>query len=353
MNIMQAKRLIKQLYLRQLETRQRFSVELVSGPGLGKSESMEQVAAELPKEVGKPVGFKPFFLSTLEQPDVRGFGLPGKDKEGTAIMQYTKAPWYPRSTDPAHGILFLDEFRQAGHDVQKPAAELLLNGRVGDSELPHTWMVVAASNRDGDRSGVQRELAFITNRRIEIKITPDLDSWVSWAETKGIHWGAIAYAKANPGDVFRDEIPKQSGPFCTPRSLVKLSYLIDVLDDNLFTEAAMGLVGEGTAAKFVAFMRVVNELPDFEDIVARPDKATVPSIERPDALYAVTQMVAYRVTDETAAAAFKYIQRLPKEFQIAGVRSAIRRTKEIVRTPEISEWLQSNRDLLSNSNLLG
>ena len=170
-------------------------------------------------------------------------------------MQYTAAPWMPRAGAPAHGIVFLDEFRQAGHDVQKPAAELLLNGRVGDSKLPPGWMVVAASNRESDRSGVQRELAFVSNRRMEIKVSPDLESWVDWAERKAIHWAAIAFAKAHPGKIFSDKVPDKPGPFTTPRSFVKMSYLIGELPMEMFTEAAAGMIGEGSAAEFVSFLR--------------------------------------------------------------------------------------------------
>ena len=357
MNLKEAKNLVKTLYRRQLETGERFSVEFESGPGLGKSEGLAQVAQELsqgPEKggIGKEVGFRPFFLSTLEQPDVRGFGIPGTDKSGKAIMHFTEAPWAPREGDPEHGLLSLDEFRQSSHDVQKPAAELLLNGKVGDTELPLSWMVVAASNREKDRSGVQRELAFISNRRMLIKITPDLESWVEWAEVRDVHWAAIAYAKANPGDVFSEDVPEKSGPFCTPRSLVKMSYLIDQMPMKLFTEASAGLIGEGVAAKFVAFLRVVEQLPKFEDIVKDPKKCKLPDADRPDAQYAVMQMIAHRVDEDSAKPGFEYLTRMSKEFQVAGLKATLRRCPGIVQSKEFAGWLRENKALIMNANLL-
>lgn len=357
MNLKQAKNLVKLLFKRQIETGQRFSVEFESGPGQGKSEGFEQVAQELSLPVdrggmGEEVGFRPFFLSTLEQPDVRGFGIPGTDTDGTSIMQFTKAPWMPTADSPAHGLINLDEFRQAGHDVQKPAAELLLNGRVGDSVLPITWMVVAASNREKDRSGVQRELAFVSNRRMLIKITPDLDGWAEWAETRDIHWAAIAFAKANPGLVFSEEVPEKSGPFCTPRSLVKMSYLIDTMPMAMFTEAAAGLVGEGTAATFMSFLRVVEQLPKFEEIVSDPAKCKLPDLDRPDAQYATMQMIAHRVDGDSAAPAFKYLKRMSQEFQVAGLKATLRRCPKIVQSKDFAEWLKENKELIMNANLL-
>lgn len=356
MYINDAQDLIVSLYRRQIETGRRYSVELEAGPGIGKSEATGQTVEKIKKALTlDSFGFRPFFLSTVEQPDIRGFGLPSKDTDGSPMMSYTKAPWMPRAGAPKHGIIFLDEFRQSSHDVQKPAAELLLNGRVGDSELPITWMVIAASNRESDRSGVQRELAFISNRRMLIKIEPNLDAWVKWAEHKDrdVHWAAIAFAKHSPGDVFRDKVPEKSGPFCTPRSLVQASYLIGQLPDKLLTEAMVGLLGEGTGAKFVAFLRVVEKLPTFEEIVKSPSKAPIPEKDRPDAQYATMQMIAHRADRDTAAPAFEYLQRLPREFQIAGLQAVLNKTPEVVMSKGFTQWLRDNRELVANANMLG
>jgi hypothetical protein len=306
-----------QLYKRQIETGERFSVELVSGPGLGKSQSIDQTGNFIMKLLGlSRFGVKKFFLSTVEAPDVRGYGLPDMENR---TMFFTDAPWMPGESDPEHGFIFLDEFRQSGHDVQKPAAELLNNGSVGDSQLPITYMVVAASNREEDRSGVQRSLAFIENRRIELKVEPHLDSWVEWAEQEGnIHWAAIAFAKSQPGLIFKDKVPDKPGPFCTPRSFCKVSHLIgDYFSEEQFIELASGAIGEGTTAQFVSFMRVVEQLPEFDDIVNNPKKCKLPDKERPDAQYACTQMIAHRVDGDTAEPAFDYLKRMPREFQVS------------------------------------
>lgn len=339
-----------QLYRHQIATGERYCVELVGGPGIGKSECIHQVAARLAHEPLPPI-VRPFFLSTVEPPDVRGFALPDRE---TRTMYFTAAPWMPAADEPA-GILLLDEFRQAAHDVQKPAAELLLAGRVGDSELPIAWMVIAASNRESDRSGVQRSLAFIDNRRIEIAIEPHLDSWISWAQTIGdVPWVAVAFARAYPGVVFRDTVPDKPGPFCTPRSFVKMSRLLDTdFDDAVFLELATGLIGEGAAAQFAAFRRVAAELPGYEEIVAAPDTCRLPAIDRPDAQYATVQMIAHRVTAGTTDPAFAYLLRLPKEFQVAGIKAAMTKSgSTLLASPTFAQWLRDNQDLLLAANLL-
>lgn len=353
MNLRQAKRLIKQVYRTQITTGVRFAIHMISGPGLGKSSIVNQLSVELGKEMKVPFMNQEFFLNSKEAPDVGGYGLPDDDVDGEKIMVWTRAPFMPKADDPQHGFVFLDEFKQSQHDVQKVSAELLLNGKVNNSQLPLTYMVLAASNREGDRSGVGRELAFVTNRTMELNIEPDLDSWVEWAEKEGIHWGAIAFAKRFPGKIFKDAVPEKPGPFCTPRSFVQTSRLMDVIDQDLFVEAAGGLIGEGTAAEFIAFMRVVEELPTYEQIVRDPEGTKVPKIDRPDALYAAMQMVAHMVTPETAVQALTYICRMPKEFQVAGLRAAMRKSPHILTSKDFAVWCRDNQELIKSANLLG
>jgi hypothetical protein len=350
MYINQAIEFIADMFAIQLETKERLAIELVSGPGIGKSAAVHQAAELVSKRIGQPVGVKTFMLTTVEPPDVRGFGLPGRDSDGSAIMQYTKAPWMPRTGDPTHGFTFLDEFGQANPDVAKPSAELFHSGRVGESQLPITNMVVAASNRESDRSGVGRGLAFIDNRKCRIVIEPNLDAWAMWAERNGIHPLAVAFAKFKPGLVFQDSIPSKPGPFCTPRTLVKVSHLMGKLRMESFIEAATGYLGEGAGAELVAFMRVAEQLPKFEDIVAAPDKVPVPT--RPDATYAAMQMLSHRVCAKTAVPVFKYLKRFPEEFQVAGLKATFRRVPELVQTPDFGKWLVENKSLVAAANIL-
>jgi len=350
MKIDQAKALIKTQLRMALNKGVYIATLLESGPGIGKSSIVEQAAEELTKELGKPVMCKPFHLTTVEPPDVRGFGLPTKDANGKPAMTFTTPPWAVQPDEPDTGILFLDELGQASHDVQKPAAELLLHRRVGNYQLPPGWIVVAASNRESDRSGVVKQLMHVVNRRMVIKITPDLDAWATWAERNNVHPMAIAFAKYKPGLVFSDKLPEKPGPFCTPRSLCMVSQLIGELGMEDFIECASGMIGEGAAAEFVAFLRVASELPKFEDIVANPDKVPVP--QKPDGQYAAMQMVAHRVGPDTAVPGFTYLKRMPKEFQVAGLRSALNRAPQLMHSPEYGKWLRDNKDLVLAANLV-
>lgn len=336
MNIKQAKSLIKALYKQQITTGKRYSVELVSGPGIGKSSMVKQLATELSAELSLPLACKVEFLSTREQPDVAGFALPAKDSDGTHIMVRTKAPWMPGAKDPANGILLFDEFAQASPEVVKPAAEILLNGCAGESQLPIGWMVIAASNRVSDRSGAHKMMAFTENRRMLIEITPDVDSFIEWAEGEGLHPFAIAFAKAFPGLVFKDSVPKEPGPFCTPRTLAMTAGLIDALPAHQLAHAAYGYMGEGVGHQFVAYMAMANELDSYENVVANPHGAKLPS--RPDTNYAMVQLLAHRLKPADLKPVYEYLKRLGREYQISAVQSCLRRNPKLVESREFSAW---------------
>lgn len=349
MNIKEFKQFVKAVFHLQQKTGIRFSIEGRAISGIGKSESMPQVCRELSAEMGEPVGCLQEFLSTRDQPDVAGFGLPSKDVDGTHIMVRTLAPWMPRAGSPRFGIIVLDEFPQAPNEVKKPAAELLLNGAVGESRLDIGWMVIALGNRMEDRSGVYKDMAFIENRRCLINITAQMEPWAEWAEQNGIHPMAIAFAKFKPGSVFPEKVPDKPGPFATPRTLVKLSYMIDVLPEKLLLEAAMGYMGEGSGAEFMSFLRVYSEIVTFEEIVKDPMNVKVPT--KMDACYATMQMLAHRVSPQTAQQAFKYLRRMTPEFQIAGLQASLRKSPDMVHSPEFRNWLQEPgvMDLVKNA----
>src|SRR5579863_7529168 len=171
MNIEQAKQVLVRTHIAAIAKNRRASgMMLVSGPGIGKSEGTVQYCEALSRSVQEPVGLVVEMLATYMSADVRGFMLPVKSDEpgGRPRSVFSDPAWLPCKSNtafvlpdgtwhargswdgailPRYGVLFLDEFAQADEDVKKPAAELLLNGRVGQAELLPGYRVVAAGNR--------------------------------------------------------------------------------------------------------------------------------------------------------------------------------------------------------------
>lgn len=341
--ISELKKLVKFAFRRQIETGVRYPIEVRSMPGMGKSEAINQVAAELSAEWEQEVGIHTVFLSQIEPYDVGGIMMP-VEVDGTLHTKRSVSPLLGKLADYPYGLLFLDEFAQANPDVQKTTGELLLKGLAGDTQLPITTLVIAASNRLHDRSGVTKTLAFIENRRMLVELRPDVDGWIDWALQNGVTPAAVTFAKQHPGIVFPDSVPDKPGPFCTPRSLTQLDRMLVEMPEALQPAVINGYLGEGAGAQFSAHMRMFGELADFEDVVEAPMKAKLP--DRPDATYAMMQLVAFKVTQDTADPVFDYLMRMPKEFQISGIRTCLMRCRQIVGTPKFSKWVMENRDLI-------
>ena len=216
---------------------------------------MFDLCASLSRTINQPVGLVTQMIATIQSVDMRGFMIPEKATDGTIrpVTVFSVPPWYPAKHNttvfypdgtysppgtwtgdlPEVGVVFLDEWGQGEDDVKKAAAELMLNGRVGDDQLPVGWRIIAASNRLSDRSGVLRALPFITNRRLELNISPDLNTWNDWVNslppTKRPHHMTVSFANRQPELVFRDEVPAGDAPFCTPRTLMMMDQSLQAL----------------------------------------------------------------------------------------------------------------------------
>jgi hypothetical protein len=387
-NIYEAKQIITATHLEAIEGGYRASgLHLESGPGLGKSESIFQVALELARTMNRPIGLVVMMLATVMSVDVMGFMIPTKGADGDINSVFSIPPWFPAKSNtyvvepdgtwhkpgtwtgdvPEFGILFLDEFSQADEDVKKPSAELVLNGNVGNRFLPAGWRVISAGNRTTDRSGVMRELMHIINRRARLKLVPSLPAWLAWARAQPDatrpHYMTIAFAEQHPDVVFKDAIPAGSEPYCTPRSLVRMDRDIRALrtpqdrkDDrmpmnDLALEYCASWVGDGDAGQYMAHLKYADLIPTVGEIVADPQAAKLPPAR--DGQMVAGYMLAHHVDEDNAGPLFRYLTRLAVEMQVLAVRATQtdpKRQAAMMAAPGFTQWLSANKELLLASH---
>jgi hypothetical protein len=214
-----------------------------------------------------------------------------------------------------------------------------------------------AGNRQKDRSGSTKELDHLINRRLEIDVTDDVESWTDWAVANHVTPLTIAFANQNPQIVWTEDLPKVQGPWCTPRSLVAADEMLRLMpktpeggfpDDPDTMEEVSGMIGEAAAGQFFAFIQLEREMPKFEDIVAKPTEVRVPT--KPDALMLVAYNLPYRVSEETIAPAMDYVTRMPKEFQFIFAKSACKRNNRIAVHPAMGPWIKANATTINIFN---
>ena len=106
--------------------------------GVGKTQSIKQVAEELSEETRKKVQFKTVILSVLEAPDLNGMPY---IKDG--VTEYGRPHFLP---DSGHGILFFDEANRANRDIQNALLTLIEDRSINGHKLGDGWVIVLAGN---------------------------------------------------------------------------------------------------------------------------------------------------------------------------------------------------------------
>lgn len=370
------------------------TIELRSTPGAGKSSIVEQWAAHRSKTTGRPFGLFVFMLATISPYDFGGFMYPAADPDdpsGQRVSAFSRPPVIPHPSHfrsmrgssfmvfvdgekvdtfdgvPDQGAIFLDEYGQADVDMKKMSADLMLNRRVRGAALPQGWSVIAASNRQEDRSGVTKDLSFVLNRVVRVDLTNSIDDFKAFAMKTGAHYLVTAWASFAPEKVFSQMAPEAGQQFCTPRSLMAVSDLIHTMertapivwrgegDDekraDFIREMVHGTIGTHAGTEFVAFAAMASQLATFEQIVKDPQGAPMPEASQADALHAVCDMVATRVDAKTAVPAFDYILRAPREFQVATLINAVQKAPKITLAPKFQSWLSKNNALVVSANI--
>ena len=301
-------------------------------PGVGKSQVVSQTARQLGLEL---IDIRAVLLDPV---DLRG--LPHIDENHRAC--WCAPDFLPGEGD---GILFLDELNAAPPLVQAACYQLVLDRRLGEYRLPEGWSIVAAGNRESDRSVTHRMPSALANRFVHLNFDINIDDWVVWAEKNGMAPEVVAFLRFRPNLLHVFDPQKDEKAFPAPRSWEFVSRILSGTPEAVLEyELIKGAVGEGAAAEFSGFTRVFRNLPDPDVLLISPETAEVP--EDPATLYAVCEVLAGKASKENMAQVVAYAKRLPPEFSVLLVRDAVKTDNEVVHTSAFNEWATAYSDVL-------
>ncbi len=307
-------------------------VFLWGAPGVGKSQVVRQVASAL----------------GVELCDVRAILLDPVDLRGLPrIDANNRAAWCAPAFLPkqGQGVVFLDELNAAPPLVQAACYQLVLDRRLGEYELPEGWAIVAAGNRETDRAVTHRMPSALANRFVHLDFEADLEDWVSWAVKNDIPEELVAFLRFRPELLHSFDPTRNEKSFPSPRSWEFVAKIMrSAPDPKIFPALAAGTVGLGAASELLGFLRVYEDLPDVDDILAQPGTSVLP--EDPATLYALCQALAYRVDERTVSALLDIALRLPAEFSVLLARDCVRRYPPFVQHPDFERWAQVHVDIL-------
>lgn len=218
-------------------------VLLEGSHGIGKSTIFELTAREL------GIDLVVLDLSLLEPVDL--IGVPRVQKNRTV---YAPPSILPQS---GRGLLLIEELNRAAPATRAPTLELLTRRKLHEYRLPLGWLPCASINPSGGDYDVDSLDPAIRSRFLQVGVEADVEGWLAWARSAGIHPAVTAYVASAP-DIF-------AVSDVTPRSLEYASKLVKSLEAggvprgealDLLRAGWSGLLGENVA---IAMLRLMQD----------------------------------------------------------------------------------------------
>tara|TARA_X000001382_G_scaffold29035_2_gene18557 strand:- start:2742 stop:3761 length:1020 start_codon:yes stop_codon:yes gene_type:complete len=310
------------------------------GPGIGKSDIPNQVAAQLNMNI---IDFR---ANLFDPVDVRG--IPYLHQQNVESVKYTA--WavpdvFPiAERDGDRGILFIDELPTAPPATQNAFLQLLLNRQIGDYKLPVGWAILCAGNRLTDSAAVYQMPSPVRNRLAHYELDPILEDWVAWAHQNSIDTDIISFIQYRPG-LLSDFNPDEYA-FPTPRAWAMVNKKLsnsNITEDRMFYSVS-ALVGDGAAGEFVAFKQIASKLPDIDAIIKDPSKYK--RDDNPALLYALSNAIAARAEDALMENIMKLADKLAIEYQVVLVRGCLARDRNLKSHPAVKNWITKNANVV-------
>ena len=204
-------------------------VLLMGPPGIGKTQIMEQIAAE------EGVGLVAYTITHHTRQSAIGLPFIEKRTYGGkeySITEYTMseilASVYQmmERTGLTEGILFLDEINCVSETLAPMMLQFLQCKTFGNQHLPEGWLIVAAGNPPEYNKSV-RDFDVVTLDRVKrIDVKEDFAVWKEYAYRRGLHGAVISYLDIKKDNFYRIETTVDGLQFATARGWEDLSELI-------------------------------------------------------------------------------------------------------------------------------
>ena len=306
-------------------------------PGIGKSSIVKQIAKE------KNLEFIDLRLSLLDPTDLKG--IPFFDNKNNEAV-WAQPNFLPKESSSL-GILFLDEINTAPPSVQAAAYQLVLDRKVGDYKLPDGWAIVAAGNSESDRGVVYRMPPPLANRFIHLEMEVSFEDWKSWAYQNSIEPSIIAFLNYDNSKLFNFNPNSNEKSFATPRSWEYVDKILKAnIDKGSKLELLSGAVGKDAAVSFIAFKKVMHQLPNIEDILNGKD---IEIKQDSQLLFALISALVAKLKDATKEEienAIKFSFKLPSEFSVMLIKDMQQNGIDIEDSNAFEEWVEKYSYLL-------
>lgn len=208
------------------------SLLIFGPPGVGKTRMVEDFAKSKPN-----LELRIKFLSRTEPTDWLGIPRVKQDEQTTEEYTTFITPKFLKGPSSNKRLLFFfDEINTAPPQVLNSALDVILSKRVEDYQLPKNTMIVAAGNYGKEDGTYVEELSkAVKTRFLQVRLKPDIDQWINWAEREKIHEKIIDFLRGKSHYLLDWESlqSENAQQIATPRGWEKLSDLIKKVEAQM------------------------------------------------------------------------------------------------------------------------
>jgi hypothetical protein len=240
-----------------------------------------------------------------------------------------------------------DDLIQAPAAVQAALMQLVhpncrqLNGK----RLSDKVRILACTNRRQDRAGGFGFIEPLKQRFVSFSLETDHAEWTAWALGNALDPYIAAYLSWRPAHLLVEQPTPDLTGSPNPRNWEWCSRILGAgLATSTLYEVLTGVLGEAVGAEFISFLRVSSSLPDLSQIAFAPDSVPVPT--DPITLYAVAGSLLGRSDQLPAPNLFRYLGRLPEEFQVLFASFASSKNAAICGTQSFADWTIKHQQAL-------
>lgn len=205
---------IKRMY--EIAWRIKDSLMQWGGPGIGKSQAVQQWNAEKVIEVNKQIAagkdtlpWNPVVcdvrLSMKEPVDMIGVPMPSKDENGKATTVWAIPSMWPREGKYSGGVIHLDEMNQGQAAILNAAFQLIQDRQLGDYKVPDGYLIIASSNPSAFNNTVTELSVPLSNRFSHFNIAPNFESWLNYRMNNGGNLDVMTFLKTQGEQMLYDQ----------------------------------------------------------------------------------------------------------------------------------------------------
>lgn len=309
----------------------------LGAPGVGKTAMICQAAQEVGAEVIQMIG------STLSPTDIVCM-MPNTTTGMMDPMFNSEVPWESRVGNK-RVVWFIDECTNIHGEVWKSLQKLVHERELFGRKLGPNVAIVLAGNRTSDKAGSATLATAVYNRVSWYEWDYDNDEFVRFLLRNGAPASLAAYITMRPlSDVDFSDAVKTIGrgsfvAWASPRSVHRLATRMNLNAEEFSMADLRADLGEGRAAEYFGFRRMVDELPPVSRILADPEECELPV--KIDQCYALTTLLAQRADVNNLKAIHTYMKRMDLTMQILTLRIIVTEHKgtKLLSAPAFMAWV--------------